>query len=110
MDGGRPFIVEVIVFDVSVDFSAGLSFRQLLSLELNEQIFFFYRQLLAMTTHNFMTTVLSKNVPKVASVPSAALWTLCCRSARDKEGGREREGEVWWASFGIVNNAQHWST
>lgn len=62
MDGGRPFILEVIVFDVSVDFSAGLSIRQPLSLELNEQIF--YRQLLAMTMHNFMTTVLSMNVLK----------------------------------------------
>lgn len=41
MDGGRPFIVEVIVFDESVGFSAGLSIRQPLSLELNGQIFFF---------------------------------------------------------------------
>lgn len=89
MDGGRPFIVEVIVFDASVGFSAGLSIRQPLSLELNEQIF--YRQLLVMTIHNFMTTVLSKNVLKWRQyqVPHCGRCAVAVPETK-REGGRER--------------------
>lgn len=28
----------------------------------------------------------------------------------NRRRAREKEGEAWWASFGIVNNAQHWRT
>lgn len=93
MDGGRPFIVEVIVFDASVGFSAGLSISQPLSLELNGQIlFFFYRQLLAMTIHNFMTTVLSKNVLKWRQyrVPHCGRCAVAVPETK-REGGREIE-------------------